>query len=149
MNKKFFEGMKTFASVLLILGFIGAFLIFVFGAFVQVETGSIYSRTKTVFNLAGFGAAIGCALISVVLYYFTKGFALIGLKLFANEKEPEENTSERANTTAVLAEKTEHLQKENSEKEEETARTRTIAIAVSCLVIIVLILLVVFGNNAL
>ena len=91
MNKRFFEGMGIFATVLLVVGLIGSVIMLFTMTTVQVSY-------ETQFNPLGFGASIAGILGSVTLCCILKGVSLIGQRLFEDEPDTV-NTSNNGKPT--------------------------------------------------
>lgn len=90
MNKKFFQGMETFATVLLIIGIIGALIMLFTVTIDWVPEALLYStKYEAQFSAVGFASTIECLIGSIALYYVLKGMALMGQKAFKEEKENE------------------------------------------------------------
>ena len=134
MNKRFFEGMKTFATVLLVIGLIGSFFLFIFGTFVTVQTDRWSS--EIIFNPAGFGYAVGVALGCIALYYLMKGCALIGVKLYADEETP---LSQDFSSSSISAEESEATPEELMHEQKITKNTGLIAVIILSVAIAVVI----------
>lgn len=126
MNKKFFEGMKTFALITLIAGIVAAGILLFTSVFVKVETAGIYyTFEETVFNASGFVSMLACLIGSIAFYYMIKGIALLGLKMYDSEDVPKDSADSEPKTQEQIAD----AQKSN----------RTIIITSIITVIIVLI----------
>ena len=99
MNKRFFEGMGIFATILLVVGLIGSVIMLFTMTTVQVPVETRYSVSyETQFNPLGFGASIAGILGSVALFCVLKGVSLIGQRLFEDEPDTV-NTSNNGEPT--------------------------------------------------
>ena len=103
MNKKFFEGMKTFSLITLIAGIVAAGILLFTSVFVKVETGIYYTFEETVFNASGFVSMLACLIGSIALYYIIKGIALLGLKMYDNEDVPKDSADSEPKTQEQIA----------------------------------------------
>ncbi len=81
MNKKFFKGMEAFAGITLVLGIIGAVIMFFVTAISWKNVGYIYSNYEPEIELAGLMNTIQTLFTTFVFYYLLKAGALIGQML--------------------------------------------------------------------
>lgn len=129
MNKKFFEGMKTFALITLFAGIVASGILLFTSVFVKVKTGIYYTFEETVFSASGFVSMLVCLFGSIALYYVIKGIALLGLKMYDSEDIPKDNTPQESDLEPKTQEQVNDAQKSN----------RTIIITSIVTVIIVII----------
>ncbi len=100
MNKRFFEGMGVFSTVLLVVGLIGSVIMLFTMTTVQVPVEIRNSISyETQFSPLGFGASVAGILGSVALFCILKGISLIGQRLFENESDAVNNTSSNQKNT--------------------------------------------------
>lgn len=104
MNKKFFEGMKTFALITLFAGIIAASILLFTSVFVKVKNGIYYTYEETVFSASGFVSMLFCLFGSIALYYIMKGIALLGLKAYESEQTPSEKKTDGSPIPEALKE---------------------------------------------
>lgn len=127
MNKKFFLGMRTFATVLLVIGIIASILVFALTAFVQIVKTSEYSfydRTEIQFQVTGLVYAVICLLGTLAGYYVIKGIALIGIRTFDDEEMPEEideSLYNSKNSELFITPEKNGEKEENAEKPQDEA----------------------------